>query len=100
VICADLTRDGTIEMVASAATTGTAGVIGWAIFRSRSGTWTPVLRRAGAYKPRLVRLGSEVLEIVPIYRRGDPNCCPSGGSRDTIFRWNGRRFVIAFSWRQ
>ena len=100
VLCGDFTRDGRIDMAVSAATAGSAGVIGWAIFTAVPGGWKLALNRPNAYRPRLIRLGGDVLEIVPLFRRGDPNCCPSGGSRDTIFRWNGRRFVAAFSWKQ
>jgi hypothetical protein len=28
-----------------------------------------------------------------LYRRGEPNCCPTGGGRVVRFRWNGRRLV-------
>ena len=99
-ICGDFTGDGTPDMAVSAATPGTAGVIGWAIFKGELGGWSLRWKRPRAYRPQLVRLGRDVLEVVPIYRRGDPNCCPSGGYRDTIFRWNGSRFVAVFSWRQ
>ena len=99
VICADLTRNGAKEMVASAATPGSAGVIGWAIFRQVRGRWVLALDRRLAYAPRLVRLGRDILEIVPVHRAGDPQCCPTA-ARDAIYRWNGSRFVRAFSWRQ
>ena len=99
VICADLTGDGVKEMAASAATPGSAGVIGWAIFRQVRQRWVVALDRSRAYAPRLVRLGTDILEIVPIYSAGDPQCCPSA-ARDTIYSWNGSRFVSAFSWRQ
>ena len=99
VICADLTRDGSTEMIASAATPGSAGVLGWAIFRETRGRWSLALDRRRAYSPRLLRLGPDVLEILPVYRRGDAQCCPSG-ARDTLYHWNGRRFMRAYTWTQ
>ena len=30
----------------------------------------------------------------PIYRSGDPNCCPTGGYRYRRFGWDGARFVV------
>jgi len=31
----------------------------------------------------------------PIYRSGDPNCCPTGGYRYRRFGWDGSRFVVS-----
>lgn len=33
-------------------------------------------------------------ESFGIYRNSDPNCCPSGGERDFVYRWDGHRFVL------
>ena len=30
----------------------------------------------------------------PVYRRNDPNCCPTGGFDHTLYRWNGRKLVV------
>lgn len=35
-----------------------------------------------------------LIEIVPVYRRGDGNCCPEGGSRTFVYRWDGSIFVV------
>ena len=65
-ICADFTGEGTPDMAVSAATRGTAGVIGWAIFKGELGGWSLRLKRPNAYRPQLIRLGRDVLEVVPI----------------------------------
>lgn len=44
-------------------------------------------RRLGVRDGRLT-------ETLPVYRRGDPNCCPEGGSRTFVYRWNGNMFVV------
>jgi hypothetical protein len=28
-----------------------------------------------------------------LYRRNDPNCCPTGGGKIVRFHWTGRRLV-------
>lgn len=30
----------------------------------------------------------------PIYKKDDPNCCPTGGSENVYFKWNGTSFII------
>ena len=37
--------------------------------------------------------GTTVALTYVLYRRADPNCCPSGGGKIVRFRWTGRRVV-------
>ena len=37
--------------------------------------------------------GSDIRQTMPIYRPGDPRCCPSGGTKSRLWHWNGSRFV-------
>lgn len=37
--------------------------------------------------------GGRLVEEFPIYRDEDPNCCPTGGIRKFVYRWNGKAFV-------
>lgn len=30
----------------------------------------------------------------PVYKPDDPNCCPTGGTKYTYFKWNGSKFII------
>jgi hypothetical protein len=91
VVCAGDTMAVTI------ASGGTAGDIGFVLFRRTAGGWRVALARGG-YKLGLFRAGGDVVESQPVYRRNDPNCCPSGGFDHVRFHWNGRRFAIARSW--
>jgi hypothetical protein len=35
-----------------------------------------------------------LLHVFPIYAGGEPNCCPEGGERHFIYRWDGHKFVV------
>jgi len=99
-ICADLTGDGAAEMAITLGTTGSAGVVGLLVLSPTSTGWRPILSRPNDYRPTLLRLGHDLLEYVPVYRKGDPNCCASGGTRDTLYRWDGTQLTPRYSWRQ
>jgi hypothetical protein len=100
VVCLDFNRDGHTDMAATAGTSGSAGVAGWAAFLSAPSGWKVVQRQPLAYEVKLVKLGHDLLEYRPFWLPGDAHCCPTGGSFDRLFRWNGRRLALAFSWRQ
>ena len=97
-ICHDLTRDGVADLAASVSSGGTAGDIAWVVFRKRAGRWTLALRQLQGYHFGLFRVGDDLVESTPVYRRSDPNCCPSGGFDHRRFHWNGARFVVAKRW--
>ena len=98
VICFDFTRDGRTELAVTIASGGTAGDIGFAVLRATpTGGWRVGLARSG-YKLGLFRLGDDVVSSQPIYRKNDPNCCPTGGFDHRRFHWNGARFVVAKRW--
>jgi hypothetical protein len=97
-ICHDLTGDGKGEMAATIYSGGTAGDIAWAVFRMRGGRWTLALRQLQLYKLVLARAGRDLVETTPVYKRDDPNCCPSGGFDHRRFHWNGVRFVVVKRW--
>jgi hypothetical protein len=40
-----------------------------------------------------IRSGQLLLEL-PIYNPGDANCCPSGGLRQFILRWDGTKLAL------
>ena len=65
----------------------------WAVFRLVGGGWRLVLDRRELVSPPLVAAGSAIREIVPVHRRGDGRCVPSGGTRTILWRWNGSRLV-------
>jgi hypothetical protein len=97
VICADFTRDGRTDMAVTIASGGTAGDIAWLVFVRAPTSWRLVLNRSG-YKLGLYRLGGDLADSQPVYVKGDPNCCPTGGFDHTRWHWNGTRFVVARHW--
>jgi hypothetical protein len=98
VLCGDFTRDGRPDIAVTIASGGTAGDVGFAVFRATRSGWQVALARSG-YKLGLFRLGGDIVSSQPIYRKNDPNCCPTGGFDHLRFHWNGARFVVARSWR-
>lgn len=38
---------------------------------------------------------NKLINIRPIYKDSDGNCCPSGGSREITYEWNGKEFMIS-----
>jgi hypothetical protein len=92
VICADLTRDGRTDMAVTLASGGTAGDIGFVVFRRVGAGWKVSLVRSG-YKLGLYRVDGDLVSSQPVYRKNDPNCCPTGGFDHTRWHWNGTRFA-------
>jgi hypothetical protein len=97
VICFDFTRDGRIDLAVSIASGGTAGDIGYVVFRGTAAGWRVGLT-GGGYKLGLARAGGDVVVTQPLYKRNDPNCCPTGGFDHQRFHWNGMKFGVARSW--
>ena len=98
VICHDFTRDGRIDMAVTYASGGTAGDIAWFAFRRDGPRWRLALARLRVYKLGLSVRGSDLVETTPVYRPGDPNCCPTGGYDHGRWHWNGRALVLAQRW--
>jgi hypothetical protein len=97
VICFDFTRDRRVDLAVSIASGGTAGDIGFVVFRATAAGWRVALG-GGGYKLGLVRVGGDVVVTQPVYRKNDPNCCPTGGFDHVRYRWNGIRFAKARTW--
>jgi hypothetical protein len=97
VLCHDFTRDGRADLAVTIASGGTAGDVGFAVFRSSPAGWQVALARNG-YKLGLFRAREDLVSSQPIYRKNDPNCCPTGGFDHLRFHWDGTRFVVARSW--
>ncbi|HEY1369208.1 MAG TPA: hypothetical protein VGF23_18935 [Gaiellaceae bacterium] len=94
VLCFDLTADGRTDMAVSLFSGGTAGDVGWLVFVPDGARWR-LAGSGGGYKLRLHRRGSRLEVVQPVYRKNDPNCCPTGGFDRTLYRWNGSRLVVA-----
>ena len=97
VICFDFNRDGRTDLAVSIASGGTAGDIGYVVFRGTPAGWRVALE-GGGYKLALARAGSDLVETQPVYEKNDPNCCPTGGFDHQRFRWNGTKFALARAW--
>jgi hypothetical protein len=97
VLCFDVTGDGRTDMAVSLFSGGTAGDVGWLVFVPGASGWRLTGSGSG-YKLGLFRSGSKLLAVQPVYRKDDPNCCPTGGFDRTLYRWDGSRLVVARSW--
>jgi hypothetical protein len=97
-ICHDLTGDGAADMAATIFSGGTAGDIAWVVFRRSHDKWVLALRQFDLYKVGLLRVGADLVDSQPVYRKNDPNCCPTGGFDHRRFHWNGARFLVVRRW--
>jgi len=91
IICHDFTRDGRVDMAVTIASGGTAGDIAFVVFRRLGVGWKVALAQGG-YKLGLYRVDGDLVSSQPVYRKNDPNCCPTGGFDHTRWHWNGTRF--------
>jgi hypothetical protein len=98
VLCGAFMGPGSDVMVVSLASGGTSVPFeGWVVFRLTGKTWQLVMQqRNGA---DISAAGTAIRETKSISRPGDPRCCPTGGEKARIWRWNGSRFT-AGPWRQ
>ena len=93
--CGAFTGPGSRTMVVTFL--GPTGPLDWAVFRWTGSAWQFLMRQsAGA---SITAAGSDLRQTVSILRPGDSRCCPTGGTRSRIWRWNGSRFV-AGPWRR
>lgn len=98
VICGSFTGPGSQTMVVSLATGGTSVPFGgWAVLQVSDGTWQLVMQQRDGAKISVVASG--IKQTVWVSRPGDSRCCPSGGTRARIWRWDGSRLVIG-PWKQ
>jgi hypothetical protein len=98
VLCLDFTRDGRTDLAATFASGGTAGDTAWVAFRRAGSGWKLALARLQVDHLYLVVRGGDLIETQPVYRRTDPNCCPTGGYDHVQWHWNGNRFAVARRW--
>jgi hypothetical protein len=87
--------DGVLAV--SIASGGTAGDTAWLAFVRAGSDWR-VVKAAGGYKLGIFRLGHQLEVVQPVYRRRDPNCCPTGGFDRVLYRFDGRSLVVTRRW--
>jgi hypothetical protein len=97
VLCFDLTGDGRTDVAVTIASGGTAGDIGW-VALARGGSGWKLVHAGSGYKLGLFRLGNDLADSQPIYRKNDPNCCPTGGFDHRRWHWNGARLLRVRVW--
>jgi hypothetical protein len=80
-------------MAVSIASGGTAGDIAWIGFAPAGDAWR-VVKAVGGYKLGLYKHDDQLEVVLPVYRRTDPNCCPTGGFDRAYYRFDGKRLVV------
>ena len=80
-------------MAVSLASGGTAGDVDWIGFAPAGGEWRPV-KAVGGYKLGLYLYHDELEVVLPLYKRSDPNCCPTGGFERAFYRFDGKHLVV------
>lgn len=92
--CRDLTGDGERDALFAIASGGTAGNTNFGILLGRAGgaPGRLALYRSG-YKIGVAATAGKPEVLQPIYRRDDPNCCPSS-FEIRRYRWTGERFTL------
>ena len=93
-VCFDADGDGLTDMAVSLFSGGTAGDVGWVFFAAKPDGWRLAGHGSG-YKLGLRRAGARLEVVQPVYRKPDPNCCPTGGFDHTLYAWNGLELAAA-----
>lgn len=92
--CRDMTGDGQRDALFAVASGGTAGNTNFGVLIGRTGgaPGRLALYREG-YKVGIAVTAGQPEVLQPIYRRDDPNCCPSS-FEIRRYRWAGERFTL------
>ncbi len=98
-VCGDFTGDGQRDLAATIFSGGTAGDTAWVVFRANGRRWRLAFRDLHVYKVGIFQRGGDLVDSQPIYRKNDPNCCPTGGFLHRRFHWSGARFKIVRTWK-
>jgi hypothetical protein len=89
---ADLDGDGADEAIIPVSSGGTAGLLGFMLFREGTSAPTLVLAETG-YKLSFAIEGQRLAIYRPNYVGFEPNCCPSSTTR-SVTRLEGDRLVV------
>jgi hypothetical protein len=93
IACGDVTNNGRRDVAYTLSSGGSGGNIEWGVVYERKRT-RRIARFTGFSHYNMLRIkGPRVLVDSPIYTIGDPNCCPTGGTRTESAFWTGKRFI-------
>lgn len=98
-ICHDFTRDGQRDVAFPILSGGSGGAFKFAVFRAKADGFVKMTERGFGSKTSLRRQRRRLLVLNPIYRAGDGNCCPTGGTRVRTFRFTRTQLVLVGSRR-
>jgi hypothetical protein len=100
-LCHDFTGDGRRDVAFAILSGGTGGAFKFAVFRrtSRVGgslarRYVKLAERGHGSKTSLRRSGRRLKVLNPIYRPGDGNCCPSGGTWVRTYRFTRTEAIL------
>lgn len=93
-ICHDFTGDGRRDVAFPILSGGTGGAFKFAVFRGSPEGSKKVTERGYGSKTSLRRKGRRLNVLNPVYRKGDGNCCPSGGFEVRTFRFTRTKIVF------
>jgi hypothetical protein len=82
----------------SIASGGTAGDIAWIAFAPKPGGGWRVVNAAGGYKLGIFGVRGSLVVAQPVYRRNDPNCCPTGGFDWASYGFDGEKLELVRRW--
>ncbi len=99
VLCGAFAGPGSQVMIATFARGTCLPNFGWTAFRFTGGAWQLVPNESHPGPAFVAAAGSDIRETVPIWRKSDGPCNPSGGTKTRTWHWNGTRFT-ASPWKQ
>jgi len=94
----DLTGDGRLDAVVPVLGGGESGVVAYFVYAIVGGRVRDILPVNDTDRAALSIEGGRLVEVTPVYRRGDARCCPSA-LRTTVMRWDGQQMVVRSSRR-
>jgi len=100
VLCGAFAGPGSQAMVAIFARGTCLPNFGWAVFSFTGGAWQLVTNGSHpGFVIALVAVGSDLRETVPIWRKSDLLCNPTGGTKARGWHWDETR-PVAGPWKQ
>jgi hypothetical protein len=98
----DLDCDGNLELALTARSCGSGGYTNFLLLERSMGQWTrhtlipaPTTANEGRMGHESITVWEDAVEVAfPIYAEGDPNCCPTGGTRRIRYGFRAGAFSV------